>query len=120
MQHKRLMKYTLTTNSAQLKTTVVLSLLCLLGGGALLGLSTNLAKLAGEIGLTPLAYLYWSVLGATVVLTGVAVLRATKLPCNRRTLEYYIVAAFVGVAGPNFLFFAAIPHVGAGFVALII
>lgn len=114
------MKHTATRDSAQLKITVVIPLLCLLGGGALLGLSTNLAKLAGEMGLTPLAYLYWSVLGGALILTAVAVLRGIVLPFSRRTLEYYIVAAFVGVAGPNFLFFAAIPHVGASFVALII
>lgn len=114
------MKHSRTNDSARLKTTVIIPLLCLLGGGALLGLSTNLAKLAGEIGLTPLAYLYWSVFGAALILTLVAVLRGITLPFNRCTLEYYTVAAFVGVAGPNFLFFAAIPHVGASFVALII
>ena len=36
-------------------------LLCLLVGGALLGIATNLAKFAVEIGLTPLAFLFWSI-----------------------------------------------------------
>ena len=31
---------------------------CLLAGGALIGISTNLAKYAGEVGLTPLAFLF--------------------------------------------------------------
>lgn len=96
------------------------ALLCLLAGGSLLGLSTNLAKLAGEMGLSPLAYLCWSILGATVILTGLAVLRGIRLPVTARTLEYYGVAALVGVAGPNLVFFSAISHVGAGFVALTI
>lgn len=105
---------------ARPKMTALVPLLYLLGGGSLLGLSTNLAKLAGEVGLSPLAYLCWSVLGAAVVLTAVALLRGIVLPLDRRTLEYYAVAALVGVAGPNLIFFSVIPHVGAGFVALII
>src|SRR5690554_5122377 len=86
---------------ARPKMTALVPLLYLLGGGSLLGLSTNLAKLAGEVGLSPLAYLCWSVLGAAVVLTAVALLRGIVLPLDRRTLEYYAVAALVGVAGPN-------------------
>ena len=45
-----------------------LPLLYLLGGGALLGISTNLAKLAGGLGLTPLAFLCWSSVGAAGLL----------------------------------------------------
>ncbi|NZA26534.1 DMT family transporter [Luteimonas sp. SJ-92] len=95
-------------------------LLCLLAGGALLGLSTNLAKLAGEAQLPPLAFLCWSIVGAALILMVVAALRRDLPPINARTLEYYAVSALVGVAGSNLIFFAAIPHVGASFIALII
>lgn len=95
-------------------------LLCLLSGGSLLGLSTNLAKLAGETRLSQLAFLSWSTIGAALVLLMVAVLRRKLPPVNGRTLEYYGVSALVGIAGPNLIFFSAVPHVGAGFVALII
>lgn len=95
-------------------------LLCLLSGGALLGVSTNLAKLAGEAHLPPLAFLCWSISGAALVLMIVAALRGDLPPVNARTLEYYAVSALVGVAGSNLIFFSAVPHVGAGFVALII
>lgn len=50
----------------------------------------------------------------------VAALRRNLPPVNARTLEYYAVSALVGVAGSNLIFFSAVPHVGAGFVALII
>lgn len=95
-------------------------LLCLLVGGALLGIATNLAKFAVEIGLTPLAFLFWSISGAAIILSIIAYMRDEVLAPSARSFEYYIIAALVSVAGSNLIFFSAIPHVGAGFVALII
>lgn len=95
-------------------------LVYLLSGGALLGLSTNLAKLAGDIQLPALAFLFWSISGAALILIALAAFRRNLPPVNLRTIEYYAVSALLGVAGANLLFFSAIPHVGAGFVALII
>jgi len=98
----------------------LIPLVCLLAGGALIGISTNLAKYAGEIGLGPLAFLFWSITGAAIILLAVALLRHKPPPLSARSFEYYFVAALVSVAGSNLIFFSAIPHVGAGFVALII
>lgn len=95
-------------------------LVYLLSGGALLGLSTNLAKLAGEMQLSPLAFLFWSITGAASILLLISILRSNLPPITGRTLEYYFVSAFVGVAGSNLIFFSAIPHIGASFVALVI
>lgn len=100
--------------------TWLVPLSLLLATGALLGISTNLAKLAAEAGLNPLAFLAWSVVGAAVVLMGISAFRHRLPPLTGRAAEYYMVAGFVGVAAPNLLFFAAIPHIGAGFVALTI
>lgn len=97
-----------------------LPLLYLLGGGALLGISTNLAKLAGELGLSPLAFLCWSCMGSAFLLLALAAWRGALPPVNARTLEYCAVSALVGVVLSNLIFFSAVPHVGAGFVALII
>ena len=94
--------------------------LCLLAGGMLLGVTTNLAKYAGTIGLTPVAFLFWSISGAALILLLVALLRNELPPLNARSFEYYIVAALVSVAGANLIFFSAIPQVGAGFVAMTI
>lgn len=102
------------------KNNWIIPVMCLLAGGALLGLSTNLAKFAGEIGLTPLAFLFWSISGAAAILFLVALMRHELPPLTVRGFEYYLVAALVSVAGSNLIFFSAIPHVGAGFVALII
>lgn len=92
----------------------------LLGTGAMLGVSTNLAKVAGGIGLAPLPFLAWSVAGAAAALTARGALRGRLAPLTPRTVEYFLVAALVSVAAPNLLFFAAVPHVGVGFVALAI
>ena len=94
--------------------------LCLIVGGGLTGISTNLAKFAGEVGLTPLAFLFWSFTGAALILFSYALFRHELPPLSKPTLSYYLVAALVSVAGSNLIFFSAIPHVGAGFVALII
>lgn len=93
---------------------------CLLAGGLLLGVSTNLAKYAGQIGLTPIAFLFWSLTGASIILLVIALIRYELPPLSIRSFEYYFVAALVSVVGSNLIFFSAIPHVGAGFVALII
>jgi drug/metabolite transporter (DMT)-like permease len=83
-----------------------------------LGLTANLAKLATGAGLNPLSFLAWSVIGAAVLLTGVKALTGRLPALTRRRMEYFFVAALVSVAAPNLLFFAAVPHVGAGFVAI--
>ena len=93
---------------------------CLLAGGALTGLSTNLAKYASDIDLTALSFLFWSITGAAVILSVVAGVRQSLPPLSIRGIEYYFVTAFVSVAAANLLLFSAIPHVGAGFVALIL
>ncbi|WP_447553646.1 DMT family transporter [Vreelandella sp. EE22] len=96
------------------------ALFYLLAGGALLGLSTNLAKLAGEMAVSMLAFLFWSLCGAALILLAMAAARGRLPPANARTLEYYVVSALLGVAGSNLLFFSAVAHIGAGFVALVI
>ena len=65
----------------------------------------------------PLAFLAWSLVGATAVLCAV---RGTLPRVTRRTIEYFVVAAFVTVAASNPIFFSAVPVVGASFVALAI
>lgn len=93
-------------------------LLCLLGAGSLLGLSTDFAKLAPQAGLAPLAFLAWSLAGATIVLTLIGAIRGRLPSFDARTVEYFLVAGFIGLAAPNLIFFSAVPHVGASFVAV--
>ena len=91
---------------------------CLLGTGALIGISTGLVKLAVGAGLSPLSFLTWSVAGAAAVLGGIAGLRGRRVPLTRPLVEYFVVAGLVSLAAPNLLLYLSIPHVGAGFAAL--
>ena len=106
-------------SGGQLKSRA-LTFACLLATGTLLALSTILAKLATGVGLSPVALLAWSSLGAAGVLLGMAAARGHLPAFNIRTLEYAVVAATVSFAMPNLLFYSAIPHVGVSFVALAI
>src|SRR5690606_17438199 len=104
-------RYMDTQTAATRRASRLFPLLLLLGGGVLLGLSVNLAKLAGHVGLTPLAFLAWSITGAALILLLTAVLRGNPPPVDRRCLRYYVISAVVSVAGPNLVFFSAIPRV---------
>lgn len=104
--------------SARTRRAWFVPLACLLGAGTLLGLSTNLAKLAADAGLEPLPFLAWSVVGAALVLVVIGAARGRLPSINARTFEYFLVSALVSVAAPSLLFFSAVSHVGAGFVAL--
>ena len=90
----------------------------LLAVGALLGSSANITKLGLAAGWTPVAFLFWSMLGAGVCLMALAVAAGVKPRFNREGLLYALISGLISIAAPNLLGYAAIPHVGAGFVAL--
>lgn len=94
------------------------SLLILIVAGSLLGLSTILAKLAPLSGLAPSALLTWSITGAAIILFLINVRSVGVSPARRDTIGYLVVAATLGVAGPNLLIFSSVEHVGANFAAL--
>lgn len=97
-----------------------LPLLYLIGAGALLGISTNLGKMAGNHSVPPLAFLTWSVAAAGVLLFIVQLLRGDLPSWNRQTVIYFLVAGLITIALSNLILYAAIPRVGAGFVSLTI
>ncbi len=97
-----------------------IALAALIGCGALLGLSTNLAKVAANQGLAALPFLTWSLAGAAAILSLFACIKKQPLPKNKGAVKYYFIAAFASVAGSNLIFFSAVPHVGVSFVALTI
>lgn len=92
----------------------------LLGCGTLIGLSTNLAKVANSQGLLPISFLMWSLAGATLILSLVSLLKKQSTPKNKGAIKYYFIAAFFSVAGSNLIFFNAVAHVGVSFVAFTI
>jgi len=101
-------------------STLLTALSALIGTGALLGLSTNLAKVAAVQQVAALPFLMWSLFGAAIILLTLSFYKKRKLPINKVTIKYYFLSALFSVAGSNLIFFSAIPHVGVSFVALAI
>lgn len=102
------------------KNNAILAFGALLGCGILLGLSTNLAKVANGQGMAALPFLTWSLAGATIILFFVSFLKKQQTPTSVNAIKYYLVSAFFSVAASNLIFFSAVPHVGVSFVALTI
>lgn len=96
------------------------ALAALLSCAALVGLSTNLAKVAHQQGLTPLSFLTWSLAAATLILSCAFFLKNQRPLVNKKAVKYYFIAGFFSVAGSNLIFFSAVPHVGVSFVALVV
>ncbi len=105
-------------NSEHAGIQLYVALSALLAAGLLLGVSTNLSKVAHGIGIAPLAYLTWSLAGAALILTTVSWLRGQIAALNRRSVEYFLVGGFLTSAGANLVFFSAVPHLGVSFIAL--
>lgn len=103
---------------AQSSRTRICSLACLLLAGSLIGLSVNLAKLASTAGIALMSFLIWSIAGASLIVTTMALAFGQRAPLNRRTGEYFLLSGLLSVALPNVMFFVAAARVGVGFVAL--
>ncbi len=86
--------------------------------GTLLGVFTAIAKAATVAGWHPLAFLFWSLAGSGAILAGLALRFGQRPRLDRRTILYFLGSGLFSGMVPNALSFAAIPHVGAGFVAL--
>lgn len=97
-----------------------IALALLVSTGALLALTIVLAKIAQEAGLSAYAFLAWSVTLAACLLGGVGAIEGSLERATGRRAEYALVASLLSISVPNVLFFAAVPHVGASFVALAI
>lgn len=98
------------------RPTLALSLL--LAVGALMGLTSNLVKLAGNVGWPPLAYLLWSLLGGGLLLLLLAWRRGERPGLSPRLQHYYLASGLLSIAVPNGLLFGSIAHVGAGFASM--
>lgn len=100
----------------QFRPILALSLLLVIG--ALMGLTSNLVKLAGSAGWPALAYLFWSLLGGGSLLLLFTWVRGERPGIGPRSLRYYLVAGLLSIAVPNGLLFSSIGHVGAGFASM--
>ncbi|VXC58828.1 EamA-like transporter family protein [Pseudomonas sp. 8Z] len=96
----------------------LLALSLLLVIGTLMGLTSNLVKLAGSAGWQPMAYLLWSLLGGGVLLLLFAWWRGERPGMSLSAQRYYLASGLLSIAVPNALLFSSISHVGAGFASM--
>ncbi|WP_290582539.1 DMT family transporter [Ketobacter sp.] len=97
-----------------------IAIVALLATGFLLGLTTNLVKVADRWNMAPTTYLTWSMMGASVVLLGYSLWRRQIPKLTPRTLEYFLVSSLLTTVAANIIFFNAVPRLGASFVAMLI
>lgn len=96
----------------------LLALALLLSIGTLMGLTSNLVKLAGSIGWQPMAYLLWSLSGGGLLLLLFAWWRGERPGMSLPQQRYYLASGLLSIAVPNALLFSSIGHVGAGFASM--
>ena len=92
-------------------------LLLLLGTGAALGCNFPLGKLAAAQGINPALWAAVISGGAGLIMLLVSRL-AEETSTAAPALRFALVSGFISYVVPNFLTFAAIPHLGSGLVAV--
>ncbi|SHM11280.1 DMT family transporter [Phytopseudomonas punonensis] len=96
----------------------VLALALLFTIGALMGLTSILVKLAGNVGWQPMAYLLWGLIGGGLLLLLFAWWRGERPGMSLPQQRYYLASGLLSIALPNALLFSSIGHVGAGFASM--
>jgi drug/metabolite transporter (DMT)-like permease len=84
------------------------------------GLSIPLTKIAVSSGHQPLGLIFWQLLVAAIVLSGISLRRRTRPPLNRRTLVYFLTIGLIGTILPNSFSYLAAAQLPAGVMAIII
>jgi drug/metabolite transporter (DMT)-like permease len=84
------------------------------------GLSIPLTKIAVSTGHQPLGLIFWQLMVATIVLSGVSLRRRAKLALDRRALAYFLVIGLIGTILPNSFSYLAAAQLPAGVMAIVI
>ncbi len=87
--------------------------------GSIWGLTPALAKLALAGGMPPLGYGFWAALGSGGLLALICAARGIAISWDRAHLRYYFAAGLAGFAMANLIAYTALPHIPAGFFALL-
>ena len=90
----------------------------LIVAGSALGLVLPFGKMAAQGGAPGLLWAFVVSCGAGFVLLISLRLRGQPLPLDTHLFRYYVIAAAISYALPNFLLFSVIPHLGAGFAGI--
>ncbi|MBK3804229.1 EamA family transporter, partial [Azospirillum brasilense] len=94
-----------------------LALLLLVGG--LIGVIFPVTKIAQAAGVPPLPWAFSMMLGAGVILAGMARVKRQPMPLTGRYLRYFAVSGLLSMALPNVVLFFVMPWLGAGLSAVV-
>lgn len=84
------------------------------------GSTQSLGKIATETGHQPFGLIFWQLAVGVVVLGAVSAVRGKGLVWNRAAVKFYVVIAFIGTIIPNATFYAAVAHLPAGVMSILI
>ncbi|MBS7813018.1 DMT family transporter [Roseococcus pinisoli] len=87
--------------------------------GSIWGLSPAIAKKALAAGMPGLGFGFWAALGSALLLATVCLIRRIPIRLDRAHLRYYAGAGLMGFALANLIAYTALPHIPAGFFALL-
>lgn len=96
----------------------LLPVACLLVIGSLLGLTSNLTKLAGLMGGSPLTSVFAGALASGVFLQLINYISGRTVALSRETINYALISGLLSIGLPHILIASSIPHVGAAFAAM--
>jgi len=84
------------------------------------GSTQSLGKMAVATGHQPFGLIFWQMAIGAVVLGVVSLVRGRGLVFTRAALTFYVVVAIIGTLIPNATFYAAVIHLPAGIMAILI
>ncbi len=84
------------------------------------GSTQSLGKMAVATGHQPFGLIFWQLAVGAVVLGVVSAVRGRGLVFTREALTFYVVIAVIGTIIPNATFYAAVVHLPAGIMSILI
>jgi drug/metabolite transporter (DMT)-like permease len=84
------------------------------------GSTQSLGKIATSTGHQPFGLIFWQLVVGAVVLGLVSAARRKGLVFTKETLRFYVIIAFIGTIIPNATFYAAVVHLPAGIMSILI
>tara|TARA_B100000676_G_scaffold311345_1_gene380886 strand:- start:2386 stop:3291 length:906 start_codon:yes stop_codon:yes gene_type:complete len=100
--------------------TARLPFLILIFLGLLWGGATNIARFVGLSGVPPMAYAFWTVLVAAVLLTLINVVRRGRIPLSPRRLVYFLIAGALSSALPTANMFLCLNYISVGAMSFVL
>ena len=96
----------------------LVAVLVMLGVGW--GSTQSLGKMATATGHQPFGLIFWQLVIGAVVLGAVSVVRGRGLVLTPAALRFYVLIAVIGTLIPNATFYAAVVHLPAGIMSILI